>query len=86
VILVWVTELTFAGYGIINGTLRYNDDGTGIYITNPNDGAVYQKGIIEISTEDGSDRIKTIYESVSSSDNDSQSDNRNIVLERCYVL
>lgn len=74
-------ELTFAGYGIINGTLRYNDNGTGIYITNPNDGTVYQKGIIEIRTEDGSDSIKTIYESVSSSDNDSQSDNRNIVLD-----
>jgi hypothetical protein len=74
-------ELTFAGYGIINGTLRYNDNGTGIYITNPNDGTVYQKGIIEIRTEDESDSIKTIYESVSSSDNDSQSDNRNIVLD-----
>lgn len=74
-------ELTFAEYGIINGTLRYNDNGTGIYITNPNDGTVYQKGIIEIRTEDGSDSIKTIYESVSSSDNDSQSDNRNIVLD-----
>lgn len=74
-------ELTFAEYGIINGTLRYNDNGTGIYITNPNDGTVYQKGIIEIRTEDESDSIKTIYESVSSSDNDSQSDNRNIVLD-----
>jgi hypothetical protein len=50
-------------------------------ITNPNDGTVYQKGISAIRTEDGSDSIKTIYESVSSSDNDSQSDNRNIVLD-----
>jgi hypothetical protein len=74
-------ELTFAGYGIISGTLRYNDNGTGIYITNPNDGTVYQKGIIEMRTEDGSDSIKTIYESVSSSENDSQSDNRNIIFD-----
>ena len=78
--------MTFAGYGIINGTLRYNDNGTGIYITNPNDGTVYQKGIIEIRTEDGSDSIKTIYESISSSDNDSQSDNRNIVLDNGAML
>ena len=68
-------ELTFAGYGIINGTVRYNDNGTGIYITNPNDGTVYQKGIIEIRTDDGSDSIKTTYESVSSSSNNSQSNN-----------
>ena len=41
-------ELTFAGYGIINGTLRENMKmRLGIYITNPNDGTVYQKGIIE---------------------------------------
>ena len=74
-------ELTFAGYGIINGTVRYNDNGTGIYITNPNDGTVYQKGIIEIRTEDGSDSIKTTYESVSSSSNNSQSNNTNIILD-----
>jgi hypothetical protein len=73
--------LTFAGYGIINGTVRYNGNGTGIYITNPNDGTVYQKGITEIRTEDGSDSIKTTYESVSSSSNNSQSNNTNIVLD-----
>jgi hypothetical protein len=50
-------------------------------ITNPNDGTVYQKGISAIRTEDGSDSIKTIYESVSSSDNDSQNYNRNLVLD-----
>jgi hypothetical protein len=74
-------KLTFAGYGIINGTVSYNDNGTGIYITNPNDGTVYQKGIIEIRTEDGSDSIKTTYESVSSSSNNSQSNNTNIILD-----
>ena len=79
-------ELTFAGYGIINGTLRYNDNGNGIYITNPNDGTVYQKGIIEIRTEDGIDSIKTIYESISSSHNDSQSHNRNIVMDNGAML
>ena len=40
-----------------------------------------RKGLLKIRTEDGSDSIKTIYESVSSSDNYSQSDNRNIVLD-----
>ena len=25
----------FAGYGIINGTIDYSDNGTGVYLTNP---------------------------------------------------
>jgi hypothetical protein len=44
-------KLTFAGHGIINGTIRYNDNGTGIFITNPDDGTVYQKGVIELRTD-----------------------------------
>ena len=55
--------ITFTGHGIINGTMKYNDNGTGIFITNPDDGTVYQKGIIEVRTENGSDTIKTTYES-----------------------
>jgi hypothetical protein len=56
--------ITFTGHGIINGTMKYNDNGTGIFITNPDDGTVYQKGIIEVRTENGSDTIKTTYESI----------------------
>ena len=56
--------ITFAGHGTINGTMKYNDNGTGIFITNPDDGTVYQKGIIEVRTENGSDTIKTTYESI----------------------
>jgi hypothetical protein len=55
--------ITFAGHGIINGTLKYNDNGTGIFITNPDDGTVYQKGVIELRTENASDSVKTTYES-----------------------
>ena len=36
--------------------------GTGVSITNPDDGTVYQKGI-EPRTENGSDSISTTYES-----------------------
>jgi hypothetical protein len=43
--------------------MKYNDNGTGVFITNPDDGTVYQKGIIEVRTENGSDTIKTTYES-----------------------
>jgi hypothetical protein len=53
---------TFEGYGTVNG-LRYKDNGTGIYITNPVVGSVYQKGVIELKT--GSDAIETTYESIS---------------------
>ena len=56
--------VTFAGHGILNGTIKYNDNGTGIFITNPADGTVYQKGVIELRTENGNDSIKTTYESL----------------------
>ena len=56
--------ITFAGHGILNGTIKYNDNGTGIFITNPADGTVYQKGIIELRIENGNDSIKTTYESL----------------------
>ena len=55
-------DLTFEGHGTING-LRYKDNGTGIYLTNPVDGSVYQKGAIELKTD--SDAIETTYESIS---------------------
>ena len=55
--------ITFTGHGTINGAMKYNDNGTGVFITNPDDETVYQKGIIEIRTENGSDTIKTTYES-----------------------
>jgi hypothetical protein len=56
--------ITFAGHGILNGTMKYNDNGTGIFITNPADGTVYQKGIIELRIENGNDSITTTYESL----------------------
>jgi hypothetical protein len=59
-------DLTFEGYGIING-MRYKDNGTGIYLINPIGGSVYQKGIIELRTED--DTIETTYESLSNKSN-----------------
>jgi hypothetical protein len=55
-------DLTFEGYGTVNG-LRYKDNGTGIFLTNPVDGSVYQKGVIELKTD--SDTIETTYESIS---------------------
>ena len=55
-------DLTFEGYGIVNG-IRYKDNGTGIFLTNPVDGNVYQKGVIELKTD--SDTIETTYESIS---------------------
>ena len=55
-------DLTFEGYGIVNG-IRYKDNGTGIFLTNPVDGSVYQKGVIELKTD--SDTIETTYESIS---------------------
>ena len=57
-------DVTFDGTGMINGTIKYNDNGTGIFITNPDDGTVYQKGVIELRTENGNDSIKTTYESL----------------------
>jgi hypothetical protein len=55
-------DLTFEGYGIVNG-IRYKDNGTGTFLTNPVDGSVYQKGVIELKTD--SDAIETTYESIS---------------------
>ena len=55
-------DLTFEGYGIVND-IRYKDNGTGIFLTNPIDGSVYQKGVIELKTD--SDAIETTYESIS---------------------
>ena len=66
-------DFTFEGYGTVNG-LRYKDNGTGIYLTNPVDGSVYQKGVIELKTD--SDAIETTYESISrKSDSDIVLDN-----------
>jgi hypothetical protein len=59
-------EVKFSGFGVINyanDTIRYNSNGSGIYITNP-DGTVYQKGIIELRTEEGNDTAKAEYESI----------------------
>src|SRR5215204_1122856 len=56
--------ITFAGRGILNGTIKYNDNGTGIFITYPADGTVYQKGVIELRIENGNESIKTTYESL----------------------
>lgn len=53
-------DLTFEGYGIVNG-IRYKGNGTGIFLTNPVDESVYQKGVIELKTD--SDAIETTYES-----------------------
>ena len=52
---------TFINYA--NDTIRYNSNGSGIYITNP-DGTVYQKGIIELRTEEGNDTANAKYESI----------------------
>jgi hypothetical protein len=59
-------EVTFNGSGIINGIIKYIDNGTGIFLTNPDDLTVYQKGLIELRTENGNDSIKTTYESLGS--------------------
>jgi hypothetical protein len=55
-------DLTFEGYGTVNG-IRYKDNGTGIFLTNPNDESVYQKGVIQLRTDN--DTIETTYESIS---------------------
>ena len=47
--------------------MSYKDNGTGIYLINPIDGSVYQKGIIELRTE--GDTIETTYESLSNKSN-----------------
>jgi hypothetical protein len=57
-------EITFTGHGIINGIIKYIDNGSGIFLTNPDNLTVYQKGVIELRTENGNDSIKTTYESL----------------------
>lgn len=71
-------DIIFGGYGVINGTIRYNDNGSGVYLTNSVDGTVYQKGVFEIRPENENSSIKTFYEDISS--NNSQSGDRNILL------
>ena len=56
--------ITFSGSGILNGTMKYIDNGTGIFKTNPADGTIYQKGVIELRIENSSESIKTTYESL----------------------
>jgi hypothetical protein len=68
---------TFEGYGTVNG-LWYKDNGTGIFLTNPVDGSVYQKGVIELKTD--SDAIETTYESVS------RKSNNGIVLDNGIMI
>jgi hypothetical protein len=70
-------DLTFEGYGIING-MRYKDNGTGIYLINPIGGSVYQKGIIELRTE--GDTIETTYESLSNKSNNGVVSDNGIML------
>jgi hypothetical protein len=69
-------DLTFEGYGTVNG-IKYKDNGTGIFLTNP-DGSVYQKGIIELRTN--SDAIETTYESIS------RKHNNGIVLDNGIMI
>jgi hypothetical protein len=71
-------DLTFEGYGTVNG-IKYKDNGTGIFLTNPTDGSVYQKGIIELRTN--SDAIETTYESISRKHN-----NNGIVLDNGIMI
>jgi hypothetical protein len=70
-------DLTFEGYGTVNG-IKYKDNGTGIFLTNPADGSVYQKGIIELRTN--SDVIETTYESIS------RKHNNGIVLDNGIMI
>jgi hypothetical protein len=70
-------DLTFEGYGTVNG-IKYKDNGTGIFLTNPADGSVYQKGIIELRTN--SDAIETTYESIS------RKHNNGIVLDNGIMI
>ena len=59
-------EVTFSGYGTINydnKTINHISNSSGIYVTNP-DGTVYQKGIMELRTEEGNDTAKAEYESI----------------------
>jgi hypothetical protein len=59
-------EVIFSGYGTINydnKTIKHTSNSSGIYVTNP-DGTVYQKGIMELRTEEGNDTAKAEYESI----------------------
>ena len=59
-------EVTFSGFGTINydnRTIKHTSNSSGIYVTNP-DGTVYQKGIMELKTEEGNDTAKGEYESI----------------------
>src|ERR671919_402777 len=59
-------NITFSGSGIINyanKTVEHISNSSGIYITNP-DGTVFQKGIMELRTEEGNDTTKAMYESI----------------------
>jgi hypothetical protein len=55
-------DLTFEGDGTVNG-IKYKDNRTGVFLTSPADGSVYQKGVIELKTDN--DTIETTYESIS---------------------
>jgi hypothetical protein len=70
-------DLTFEGYGTVIG-IKYKDNGTGIFLTNPADESVYQKGIIELRTN--SDAIETTYESIS------RKHNNGIVLDNGIMI
>ena len=59
-------EVTFSGFGTINydnKTINHISNSSGIYVTN-SDGTVYQKGIMELRTEEGNDTSKAEYESI----------------------
>ncbi len=66
---------------MINGTIRYHDNGSGIYITNPDDGTVFQKGVFDIMPENENSSIKVSYEDISS-----QSSDANILLTNGVML
>jgi hypothetical protein len=59
-------NVTFSGSGMINyvnKAIEHISNSSGIYIKYP-DGIIYQKGITELSTKDGSDTVKAVYKSV----------------------
>jgi hypothetical protein len=59
-------EVTFSGFGTIssgNKTIKHISNSSGIYVTNP-DGTVYQKGIMDLRTENGNDTAKAEYVSI----------------------
>lgn len=66
---------------MINGTIRYHDNGSGVYITNPDDGTVFQKGVFDIMPENENSSIKVSYEDISS-----QSSDANILLTNGVML